>query len=136
MESSPQAIGDHDPFEVLCVRPDPRLDVLVAATTSPGAIEAPAEALRRLCPPQKPCATFMMSRSSGRTNVHTTYTCDGCGVKPIVGTRYHCAHCPNFDLCESCEARLDKDPSFHNPRHFFVKWKKTEVKGQVFVKDD
>ena len=35
--------------------------------------------------------------------VHTRYTCDICDVGPIVGTRYHCVTCPDFDLCEECE---------------------------------
>lgn len=31
-------------------------------------------------------------------------TCDGCGDKPLLGVRYKCAVCPNFDFCEICEA--------------------------------
>ena len=30
-------------------------------------------------------------------------SCDGCSVvKPIVGPRYHCKECPNFDFCKKC----------------------------------
>ena len=35
--------------------------------------------------------------------VHSTVTCDGCGKRPLVGIRYKCAVCPNFDFCENCE---------------------------------
>jgi len=35
--------------------------------------------------------------------VHTGFTCDGCGVNPIVGTRFHSLHERNYDLCENCE---------------------------------
>ena len=33
---------------------------------------------------------------------HPGITCDGCGVGPIVGYRYHCKSCPNHDVCENC----------------------------------
>ncbi|KAK6201170.1 uncharacterized protein RJT21DRAFT_105568 [Scheffersomyces amazonensis] len=39
--------------------------------------------------------------------VHTNIACDSCSPDtfvPIKGTRYACLVCPNFDLCESCEA--------------------------------
>jgi hypothetical protein len=28
--------------------------------------------------------------------------CDDCGTDPIVGSRYHCERCGDYDLCESC----------------------------------
>ena len=31
-----------------------------------------------------------------------TQTCDGCGVKGIVGMRYHCETCYDFDFCFTC----------------------------------
>ena len=35
--------------------------------------------------------------------VHQAYTCDICDVGPIIGDRYHCIECPDYDLCEECE---------------------------------
>jgi len=35
--------------------------------------------------------------------VHSRITCDGCGKFPIVGIRYKCSVCPDFDFCETCE---------------------------------
>ena len=32
--------------------------------------------------------------------------CTGCGVTPIVGIRYKCTVCPNFDFCIQCEATI------------------------------
>ena len=37
--------------------------------------------------------------------VHIGVTCDGCGAYPIVGCRYKCAVCKNFDFCEKCEEK-------------------------------
>lgn len=48
--------------------------------------------------------------------VHSRFTCDGCGVHPIVGVRYNCTVCRNFDFCEVCEAKTE-----HN--HPFIKHK-------------
>ncbi len=47
--------------------------------------------------------------------VHVGVTCDSCGVCPIVGVRYKCSACPNYDLCEACEAK-----GVHS-EHTFVK---------------
>ena len=38
-------------------------------------------------------------------HIHMNVTCDGCGVHPLVGVRYKCAVCPNFDFCENCEKK-------------------------------
>jgi len=43
------------------------------------------------------------------SNVHTDVRCDGCSVRPIVGTRYKCSVCPNYDLCEKCESKQVHD---------------------------
>eukprot|EP00455_Lapot_gusevi_P055940 TRINITY_DN917_c0_g1_i13.p1 TRINITY_DN917_c0_g1~~TRINITY_DN917_c0_g1_i13.p1 ORF type:complete len:495 (-),score=197.23 TRINITY_DN917_c0_g1_i13:88-1572(-) len=48
-------------------------------------------------------------------NVHVGVSCDGCGVSPIVGVRYKCAVCPNFDLCHSCHLVHD-----HAFEHYFA----------------
>jgi len=41
--------------------------------------------------------------------VHDKFTCDGCKVKPIVGPRYHCTVCHDFDFCEDCERNQPHD---------------------------
>lgn len=33
---------------------------------------------------------------------HTNFICDSCDQNPIVGVRYKCSVCPNYDLCEKC----------------------------------
>ena len=38
--------------------------------------------------------------------MHAGYICDGC-EGPIVGVRYECGICRNFDYCEKCESTID-----------------------------
>lgn len=37
---------------------------------------------------------------------HVGVACDGCGLKDIIGYRFKCAVCKDFDFCEICEERL------------------------------
>ena len=46
--------------------------------------------------------------------VHYAVTCDGCQTAPIIGKRYKCEICPNFDFCEKC---FEKEKENH--KHSF-----------------
>ncbi|KAI9278698.1 hypothetical protein BDA99DRAFT_531443 [Phascolomyces articulosus] len=48
--------------------------------------------------------------------IHRGITCNKCGVSPIRGTRYKCANCVDFDLCEMCEGS-----NSHLTTHVFLK---------------
>eukprot|EP00003_Mantamonas_plastica_P025215 TRINITY_DN488_c0_g1_i2.p1 TRINITY_DN488_c0_g1~~TRINITY_DN488_c0_g1_i2.p1 ORF type:complete len:468 (+),score=167.98 TRINITY_DN488_c0_g1_i2:1130-2533(+) len=52
--------------------------------------------------------------------VHQGITCDSCGVGPIVGTRYNCKECHDFDLCESCES-AGVEPLNHRNTHLMLR---------------
>ncbi|KAJ1497101.1 hypothetical protein HMI54_013903 [Coelomomyces lativittatus] len=43
-------------------------------------------------------------------------TCAGCGKQPIIGFRYKCCNCMDYDLCEKCEGTVK-----HFPSHVFLK---------------
>mmetsp|Transcript_63154 Transcript_63154/g.186635 ORF Transcript_63154/g.186635 Transcript_63154/m.186635 type:complete len:601 (+) Transcript_63154:750-2552(+) len=34
--------------------------------------------------------------------IHARHTCDGCGISPIVGTRYHATDRTDYDVCQGC----------------------------------
>ena len=54
-------------------------------------------------------AALVEDHSNNKTckvrSVHIAITCDHCKVSPIIGKRYKCLECQNFDLCENCEAK-------------------------------
>jgi len=52
--------------------------------------------------------------------VHYGISCNGCGSMPIVGVRYKCTVCPNFDFCENCEGTR---PHIHN----FIKMRERDL---------
>jgi hypothetical protein len=55
--------------------------------------------------------------SARRENyVHRGVMCNGCRIQPIQGIRYSCANCPDYDLCEECEAH-----QIHIKTHIFYK---------------
>ena len=54
--------------------------------------------------------------------IHKNVRCDGCKKYPITGIRYKCTICHNFDYCEDCEKKFNKE---HN--HPFLKIRKPEL---------
>lgn len=44
--------------------------------------------------------------------IHRRFTCDGCGMAPIVGNRYRCTVKENFDFCQNCEATKEHEYPF------------------------
>ena len=61
---------------------------------------------------------YHISEDTARSQayVHRGVECNGCGICPIQGIRYHCANCYDFDLCENCEAN-----QIHTKTHIFYK---------------
>uniref|UniRef100_A0A8C5KE62 Sequestosome 1 n=1 Tax=Jaculus jaculus TaxID=51337 RepID=A0A8C5KE62_JACJA len=60
----------------------------------------------------------LCGQEAPRSMVHPNVICDGCNG-PVVGTRYKCSVCPDYDLCSVCEGKgLHKEHSklvFPNP---------------------
>lgn len=54
--------------------------------------------------------TLVERETKGRRKsetVHERVICDGCHKNPIVGKRFKCLVCADFDLCAECEAKPD-----------------------------
>jgi len=49
--------------------------------------------------------------------VHKTVTCNECSMYPIIGNRYKCTVCLDYDLCEACENKES------NHKHTMLKYK-------------
>jgi hypothetical protein len=79
-----------------------------------------------LAPTQHPNHTFMPIYRPGEPEIkipdavsHPGIRCDGC-EKLIIGVRFKCANCPNFDFCGNCEA---SPLNTHDTTHIFLKVK-------------
>uniref|UniRef100_A0A069DTU2 Sequestosome-1 n=1 Tax=Panstrongylus megistus TaxID=65343 RepID=A0A069DTU2_9HEMI len=55
-------------------------------------------------PGQTPCRPHNPKDSQNSKVVHYGVTCDGC-EKDVIGFRYKCAFCPDYDLCQDCESK-------------------------------
>jgi len=51
-----------------------------------------------------------------KESIHFRVQCDGCGKHPIIGDRYKCNDCENFDFCKECYEKLKIN---HPPEHSF-----------------
>ncbi len=90
-------------------------------------------------PASMPVASFMMNSTSGRgfqpqltrqpPEIHHEVNCDACGSAPMVGVRYKCLSCPNYDLCSTCYEKFESYrgasayplQTVHVPTHRFVR---------------
>lgn len=48
---------------------------------------------------------------------HHGVRCDGCGMNPLIGARFKCLHCVDFDLCSTC---ILERRQYHTPQHNFL----------------
>jgi len=65
---------------------------------------------------------------SGSSAIHLNSKCSYCGQSPIVGVRYQCNECIDYDLCSTCEQNYveNKDDS-HCSDHSILKIKVAKV---------
>ena len=62
-----------------------------------------------LCPKRKEIKkekSIKKSESSEGKAIHHGCICNGCQMKPIIGNRYKCTICDDFDYCDACEEKF------------------------------
>jgi hypothetical protein len=65
----------------------------------------------------QPSSSVQVGASQGAAGliVHDRVGCDGCHANPLMGPRYKCIECQDFDLCKDC---VDKNVHSH---HLFLR---------------
>ena len=58
-------------------------------------------------------------QEEGNDYVHTGVSCDNCSKKPIIGIRYKCLTCADYDLCQICK----QNAHVVHPGHKFMMMK-------------
>ena len=70
---------------------------------------------------------ILKKKKNANKIVHFGVKCDQCGKVTIVGCRYKCSVCPNFDFCEDCE---EKYSHLHN--HAFFKINNPSMRNLIY----
>lgn len=60
--------------------------------------------------------------------IHSGVQCKGCGMFPIIGCRFKCNLCKDFDYCEKCEEKLAEE---HN--HPFIKIYNSDMESDYLI---
>lgn len=77
-----------------------------------------------------PCTSVRASTTSTAfpKPVHGGISCEGCNATPIVGHRFKCMVCPDFDLCSACESNTT-----HAPDHPLLQLKEDLEQRKIVV---
>lgn len=94
----------------------------VAHSAAAAATAATAAVAAVLAPPRPEPSAASAAASAADSGaaqvVHEHVSCDVCGMHPIVGVRYKCQVCHDYDMCALCEAT-----EAHDPAHPLTKFK-------------
>jgi len=61
-----------------------------------------------------PEEVFLVVDSDSKIEVHLQSACDGCNQSPILGKRFRCLECQDYDLCERCYKKNRSDGCVHS----------------------
>lgn len=66
------------------------------------------EQLKNALNPQPKAQEVIKPKDIQKKKVHSHVFCDGCRMFPIIGTRFKCMNCQNFDYCADCEEKYSE----------------------------
>ena len=69
---------------------------------------------------------------SSINTVHNGIKCSHCFIEPIVGIRYKCSHCNEYNLCQECE---EKNSETGKHPYDFIKIRKEEKNNNIAKKN-
>lgn len=109
--------GGGEPLTVI-VRPSDTVRVVKEKICEAMGVPVESQSLFYMDSEATTTATTSTTTTRVESNVHVGVQCDVCGVTPIVGDRYKCYVCDDYDLCSNCES-IDA----HGTEHPFLKLK-------------
>lgn len=62
--------------------------------------------------------------------VHIGIQCENCKCTNLIGIRYKCFICENYNLCQKCEVYCQ---SIHSPAHCFLKLRAPETMQEIIA---
>ena len=71
-----------------------------------------------------------MNMSMSVSSIHSNVKCELCHQQPIVGIRYKCSVCPNYNLCEACE---EKNYELKTHPHDFIRMRDPVIEKAKIV---
>ena len=69
-----------------------------------------------------------ISKNINCNTIHYGIICKNCSISPIIGYRYKCIECPDYNLCQNCEEQNSIN-EFHS--HEFIKFRYLEIKNKI-----
>jgi len=79
-------------------------ELIIALTEMPGPLYKINVVVKKAEKRNAPVNEAVGGEAESEQAVHYGVTCDGCEMNPIIGNRYKCVVCDDYDLCESCHA--------------------------------
>merc|ERR1712240_603923 len=79
-------------------------ELIIALTEIPGPLYKINVVVKKAEKRNAPVNEAVGGEAESEQAVHYGVTCDGCEMNPIIGNRYKCVVCDDYDLCESCHA--------------------------------